>query len=419
MSIKIKNVLWFGTRLVQSGGGERVTLEVARTLAETGHKVNVVVYQYDSKKTFEGSYDFLKIIRFDNGSEPRKIVNPIQRRVLLWKKRLWLRRIINQIKPDIVITTGTWSQVVELHLATLGMSLNYGVHVFGSLFAFGPDAERTKYATVFRKVFAKIRDTLPSYQATVPALAPKMGFRTTVANEIAARLKKMAIQRAKIVWVLSERNAWETEQLYGVKPVVLRGAFPKAIFKYKSDKNVFEEIGLCDSKVILSVCRLVANKRVDLCIKAFAEFSKINDDAVLVIGGTGPEEAALRQLVDRAGLGNRVRFVGYIPEKRLLDYYSNCDVAIHLDLADFDIAPLEALAVGAVVIWSNEMSIPEMKGCEPIVFEVSSDPFEISLTIDKALKVRTSECLVQRRKDILHGFTWEKYCEKMIEAFNE
>jgi glycosyltransferase involved in cell wall biosynthesis len=59
--------------------------------------------------------------------------------------------------------------------------------------------------------------------------------------------------------------------------------------------------------------RLVPEKGVDVLLSAFAAVAQRLPDAELHVAGTGPEEAALRGLTDRLGIGERVRWLGYLP----------------------------------------------------------------------------------------------------------
>ena len=419
MTTKPKTLVWFGTQLVQSGGGERLSLEVVRTLKDQGYEVHYVVYNYDREKTFDGHYDFLNIVRLEDGDDRSQFRSPIQRRVWNWQRRFWLRRTLKRLRPDIVITTGTWNQVVELHLATLGMSLKYGVHVFGSLFAFRPEQERSKYARVFRKSFEKIRNSVPTYIDIVPATLPLMGLRERLAVEKYAWLKRWAIRRAEVVWALTNRNAWETKHLYGCPVKVLNGAFPESIFRFQPSGNLRDELGLPDRKLILSICRLVPNKRVDLCIQAFTELARTREDVCLIIGGTGPEEEMLRSMVKSAKLTERVRFIGHVPEERLFSYYCGCDVVVHLDLADFDIAPLEALALGVPVIWADEMDLPEITSNLGFVYEVPPDPNLIAKAMEVAIDENVEHPTVEQRREVLDSFTWEQFSRRMMASFDD
>jgi glycosyltransferase involved in cell wall biosynthesis len=68
---------------------------------------------------------------------------------------------------------------------------------------------------------------------------------------------------------------------------------------------------------LIHVGRLVAWKRVDMLIRAFAEVKKEFADAELVIVGYGPDEETLKKLASSLGLQKSVLFVGgiYKPEE--------------------------------------------------------------------------------------------------------
>ena len=48
----------------------------------------------------------------------------------------------------------------------------------------------------------------------------------------------------------------------------------------------------------------------------------------LLIAGDGPEESALRQLVDRLALGDRVRFTGRLAQEQLREHYQATDALV-------------------------------------------------------------------------------------------
>jgi glycosyltransferase involved in cell wall biosynthesis len=73
-------------------------------------------------------------------------------------------------------------------------------------------------------------------------------------------------------------------------------------------------------KIVLYLGRLVEEKGLPYLLEAFALLQQ--DDAVLVLVGTGPEKARLERLAQELGIAANVRFVGYVPPERALPYYS-------------------------------------------------------------------------------------------------
>lgn len=86
--------------------------------------------------------------------------------------------------------------------------------------------------------------------------------------------------------------------------------------------------------------RLVAYKRFDLIVKAFA---KLN--LPLKIFGVGPEEKKLRRLA-----GPRTEFLGRIDEAAKAELYGRAIAYVHPQVEDFGITAVEAMAAGKPVI---------------------------------------------------------------------
>ncbi len=73
-------------------------------------------------------------------------------------------------------------------------------------------------------------------------------------------------------------------------------------------------------KVILYLGRLEEGKGLPYLLEAFASLRQ--DDAVLVIAGTGSERSHLEKLIQEKDLVNRVRFTGYISSDETVSYYA-------------------------------------------------------------------------------------------------
>jgi teichuronic acid biosynthesis glycosyltransferase TuaC len=109
--------------------------------------------------------------------------------------------------------------------------------------------------------------------------------------------------------------------------------------------------------VWLTVGHLVELKGVDIAIEALARVP----DTTLLIAGEGSEEHKLRQLVERLGLGARVRFLGAIPQAELCDYYNAADVMVLASSREgMPNVVLEAMACGTPVLATPVGGIPEL-----------------------------------------------------------
>ena len=108
--------------------------------------------------------------------------------------------------------------------------------------------------------------------------------------------------------------------------------------------------------------RLVPEKGVDVLLQALT----LLQDAVLWVVGSGPEEAALRKLAAQLGLGDRVHFVGAVPQDAVPSWMRRFDLLVLPSRSlpswseQFGRVLIEALACGVPVIGSSAGEIPHL-----------------------------------------------------------
>ncbi len=92
-------------------------------------------------------------------------------------------------------------------------------------------------------------------------------------------------------------------------------------------------------------------------MKVFAHVRTNLPNAMLVIAGEGPARESLRQLVQRMGLTDDVRFVGYLDRNTtLLDCYAAADVFVFASRTETQgLVLLEAMAQGTPVVSTAEL----------------------------------------------------------------
>lgn len=83
-----------------------------------------------------------------------------------------------------------------------------------------------------------------------------------------------------------------------------------------------------DEKILLYVGRVAKEKNMDTLIDAAAILCKLNAAARLLVVGDGPYRVACIERVRAAGIGNQVRFVGYIPRSQVDLYYEASDIFV-------------------------------------------------------------------------------------------
>jgi len=109
-----------------------------------------------------------------------------------------------------------------------------------------------------------------------------------------------------------------------------------------------------DVKVILFVGRLHPEKDVETLFKAYKKVLGTQRDIILVVIGTGPEEKKCRGLVERLGLTDKVKFLGYVPHEQMPKYYNVADMYVLTSIwEEWSNTIMEAMASGVVVIATN------------------------------------------------------------------
>ncbi len=112
---------------------------------------------------------------------------------------------------------------------------------------------------------------------------------------------------------------------------------------------------------ILYVGRINRRKNLPTLLRALA---RLPEPCSLVCAGTPDwKQDNLNRLLTELGIGDRVKFLGHVPDADLPGLYSLATVFAYIPFAEgFGIPPLEAMACGTPVVASNTTSVPEVVG---------------------------------------------------------
>lgn len=166
-----------------------------------------------------------------------------------------------------------------------------------------------------------------------------------------------------------------------------------------------------NNKVVIGyVGRVTALKGVHLLVSAFCQIAGRFPEAFLLIVGDGENSAILQQVIQKAGLENRVNWAGRRALSELPDLYRSMDVFVMPSLYEnFSNAILEAMGCGLPIIASrvggNSMMVSEKNGWLFDVGNVNS----LAAILEIALNSRTE--LRQKgqvsRTLVVNGYSWE------------
>ncbi len=97
------------------------------------------------------------------------------------------------------------------------------------------------------------------------------------------------------------------------------------------DEDYLCQLGLENRKIILTIGRLVERKGQDTVIRGMSKILAEVPDTIYLIAGRGPYEENLKRLVGDLGVEDQVKFLGFVPNERIPNLYSICDVFVMIN----------------------------------------------------------------------------------------
>ncbi len=372
------------TPLIAAGGAERQALEEVAHLKRRGHQMALLTFRVADEAMFvPGVAPSDVTLVPSRGGWPGQIVA--------------LRRALSNIRPEVLISHTspelTW-------LATRGTGLPYLLYHNSPPFYIGVEANPYMAARRYRRVFPKIRAGVAGYDELADVAS--MDTRRHVLAEVRTFFKHRALHDARAVIVPSQRTSRELRLLHGVEATVVRGCLPSSLL----DRDIASSQASV-APIVLSVCRLERVKRLDLLLHAFARARVDAPDTRLVIAGKGPDLRRLRALATSLSVDGCVEFAGYVPEDQLWQLYAAADVLAAPAMADFNIAPYEAMAMGCKVVWTDEMETDPDIESSGQVFVAAPDEASFAQAIVDALQAPRG------RRANLRGMTWDARAERV------
>jgi glycosyltransferase involved in cell wall biosynthesis len=411
--------------LNMTGGGERVIMEGLKYFKTKDLEATLLLHKAMPNQVafFDNTYA-PKLCVIDNYDDkgPEESLSFWNKMVLRFRRIPKINSAIFSINPDVIIANDlhTFRVLWVSNLISFRKLPVVVTFMHGSPFQF--DDDLTKYSLVFRRNFDEIRNNDPVYRNIISAKPPHIKLPKRIILEIDCFLRYLILRRSKFVFVISEKNRREIELLFGHRNVVVisAGGFSRSELLYQRGQDMKTAFGLENHCIILSICRLVSKKRVELSIQAFAKLveNNQNNNCVMVIGGTGPHESILRSLCRDLQIEEKVRFIGQVPESQLRDWYCSCDVFISTDNADYDLSVMMALPLGCKVVISTQYSLPlELDKVRRFFFIAEPSIQDLARAINQAIQTPLSPIDAIDIQE-LERLTWECYFDTVLTLAN-
>ncbi len=231
--------------------------------------------------------------------------------------------------------------------------------------------------------------------------------------------------RAQQVIAVSQSTAHDLRQFYGTPVSKIRviheapfAAPPEAeaVVDAVAARAVHERYGLA-RPYALYVGTIQPRKNIARLVDAYAKLCghhPIGWDLVLA-GGRGWLSDALYARVDALGLGERVRFLGYVPDADLPALYGGAFCFCFPSLFEgFGLPILEAQQQGVPVMTANNSAIPEVAGDAALLV----DPLDVDAIAEAMLRLSQNEALRQeliaKGHENVKRFSWEKAARETL-----
>ena len=138
---------------------------------------------------------------------------------------------------------------------------------------------------------------------------------------------------------------------------------------------------------LLYVGTIEPRKNLVRLLQAFARLPRdgTRPDALVLVGQRGWKDSAVFSAVERLGLSNEVRYLGYVPQEPLVALYNLADAVVFPSLHEgFGLPVVEAMACGTPVVTSRNGSLGEVAG-EAAEFVEPTDVASIAAALRRVL----------------------------------
>lgn len=215
------------------------------------------------------------------------------------------------------------------------------------------------------------------------------------------RMEKAAAEEADGVIAVSEKLADEISQKYGRAPEVIHNGFEKPKVNGRDVKESLE----IEDEMIFYVGRHAEQKGVELLLRAFKKLGK----GTLVVGGSGHMTEALKEFAEMLGVREDVKFVGYVPDSELGDFYSSADVFVSPSRNEpFGLTITEAACCGTPVVATESGALELLPEESYLESERNSDSLG-----DKIEEALNSECTETPEK------SWKDVSEETMDLYED
>jgi glycosyltransferase involved in cell wall biosynthesis len=166
---------------------------------------------------------------------------------------------------------------------------------------------------------------------------------------------------------------------------------------------------------VFIVARLNRLKRIHFLIEAMAH---VKSSARCLIAGEGPEEAALKRLAYKCRVADRVEFLGYVDDEKLIDLYANCFAFFYAPYdEDYGLATIEAFKSHKPVLTATD-SGGVLEFVQDGVTGYVVPPSSAEMLAERIDQLHADRALCRQLGEVgyerVRGITWDRTIERLV-----
>ncbi len=193
------------------------------------------------------------------------------------------------------------------------------------------------------------------------AAAPSLYKRLSLARWYSfTRMQTQVARRLQRVVTVSENSFKDIVADHKVDPDRM------AIVPVGVDPDVFrplDDVARVPGRLVTTASADVTMKGLRYLLEAVAKLRTERDDVHLVVIGKEKPGGQSAATIDRLGLRDHVEFVTGVPERRIIELYSEAEVAVVPSLYEgFSLPAIEAMSCGCPLVATTGGAIPEVVG---------------------------------------------------------
>ena len=176
-----------------------------------------------------------------------------------------------------------------------------------------------------------------------------------------------------------------------------------------------------DAFVVGHVGRLAAEKNLEFVTRAVAKFLKLKPNGYFLIGGTGPAEESIKEIMAQEGLQDRLHLAGMLRGKDLVNAYHAMDVFVFASQSETQgLVVTEAMAAGIPVVAVDAPGVREVvkDGVNGrLLMNESIEDFALSLEWIKKQPPSRIKRIKKACKETAQGFLMKDCAQRALKIF--